>query len=177
MNLLCNVDQTRLTTYQCRCFPNTKRHATLSLFLSSHVSEFFFLVSLAHLYFSTFQISSTWLYFMRKSLNVIKKPINFMINVGYALILYVHLYEYRKHYNVQNISWWHRLLAINRDLKKSYLISEKYCIQCNISTNIVAYNMYKNVMRTLLLVRRNTLIIYVRVCPISKDRSKSSSPY
>ena len=52
-----------------------------------------------------------------------------------------------------------------------------YCIQCNISTNIVAYNMYKNVMRTLLLVRRNTLIIYVRVCPISKDRSKSSSPY
>ena len=64
-----------------------------------------------------------------------------------------------------------------RYLKKSYLISEKYCIQCNISTNIVAYNMYKNVMRKLLLVRRNTLIIYVRVCPISKDRSKSSSPY
>ena len=66
---------------------------------------------------------------------------------------------------------------LNRDLKQSYLISDKYCIQCNISTNIVAYNMYKNVMRKLLLVRRNTLIIYVRVCPISKDRSKSSSPY
>ena len=62
----------------------------------------------------------------------------------------------------------------NRDLKQSYLISDKYCIQCNISTSIVAYNMYKNVMRRLLLVKRNTLIMYVRVCPISKDRSKSS---